>query len=245
MTNESIKQFWENQTSSFSRYDSPEYYARKSKEHASLMTNEELIGPCIDLGCGAGELLQFLLLHMNVVRGLDYSETMLEAARKRLEDSSIKLVCASLADTLPLAEEKTWMTTGGLNQYLDQGQMRDFLRMFKLNESAHSLFLFDCIDPLRYSLFPFGMSYISKAKCASKGFNGWLRAAAFSSRRALVGAKLALGILLDPSGKLDRPSMGYAYTPLQWRSFLEPLDLEVEFVSSQSFEYRFHAIIRK
>lgn len=239
------KAFWRNQNSSLHRADDPMFYTRKAIEHAALMTEEERTAPCLDLGCGAGELLEHLQHHVNVVAGLDYSDSMLQAARQRLGGSSIRLTNSDLFDYLPTAAEPTWMTTGAINQYLDPQQSQRFLQLFKDNPSARSLFLFDCVDPVRYAVLPFGLSYLPARASKRSPMHATLWPIYLRVRRGIVGMKLALGFLGRSRAKLRGKGMGYGYTPSRWRSFLEPLGLECEIVSSLLYEYRFHVIVRK
>ncbi|MGE3643989.1 MAG: class I SAM-dependent methyltransferase [Beijerinckiaceae bacterium] len=246
MNDHDDKAFWNNQTSSLHRGHDSRFYARKAEEHAALLTNEERSAPCIDLGCGAGELLEYLQHHVNVTVGLDYSETMLAEARQRLSGSKIKLVNGDLFEFLPAASEPTWMTTGAINQYLDPQQTQCFLQLFKDSPSARSLFLFDCVDPVRYSIQPFGLSYLPAQASKRSRMRAMLWPAYMLARRAITGMRLSLGLLGRSGGaKLGRRGMGYGYTPAQWRLFLKPLGLECEIVSSRFYEYRFHVIVRK
>ena len=243
-TNEiSVIDFWKTQTSSLHRSSDPKFYERKALEHASLMTSEERSSPCLDLGCGAGELLEYLQRHVNVTTGLDYSESMLEVARQRLNGSGITLTNADLFQYLKFSTEQTWMTTGAINQYLDSKSLQRFLELFRNNEKARSLYLFDCVDPIRYFIWPFGLSYLPEQK-KQKSLRTYFRFAYRYARRAYVCMKLAVGLLDSSEVKLGI-GMGYAYSPNQWRSILKSFDLDCEIVSSMFYEYRFHVIIRK
>ena len=55
------------------------------------MKPEEKAGGCVDLGCGAGELLYYFSDHAKIDMGLDYSRSMLDVARRRLDGKSITL----------------------------------------------------------------------------------------------------------------------------------------------------------
>jgi len=243
--NDDERLFWSKQTSSLHRSDDPAFYRRKAVEHSDLMTDEDRAAPCLDLGCGAGELLEQLRHFVNIKTGIDYSQSMLDIARKRLAGSGITLKNSDLFEYLPSSVEPTWMTTGAINQYMDPKLLRQFLQLFKNNSSALSLYLFDCVDPVRYAIYPFGLSYRSTQKPECNSLRSKLRFAAWHFRRGLVCIKLALGLSGRSGSKLGRTGMGYGFAPAEWRFFLESLDLTCEIVSSQFYEYRFHVIIHK
>ena len=237
--------FWKVQCSSLHRSSEPDFYARKSEEHAALMTPEERSMTFLDLGCGAGELLEYLQHRVNVVVGLDYSDSMLDVGRQRLTGSSIKLFNTDVFDYIQTAPEAIWMTTGAINQFLDKQEMTRFLRLFKANQLANSLFLYDCVDPVRYAFLPFGLSYLHQPPSKRSYLRALLWPAFWRARRALACLKLALGFFDKFGVRLGQASMGYGATPSQWRAILEPLNLNVEIVSSMAYEYRFHVIVRK
>jgi SAM-dependent methyltransferase len=245
MNRKANKEFWQAQTSSLHRADDPTFYGRKAREHAALMTPYERSRPCLDLGCGAGELLEHLRTDVNVVAGLDFSASMLAVARERLSGSGIRLANDDIFEYLPNASEPTWMTTGAINQYLDIAHLRRFLKIFNENPAARSLFMFDCVDPMRYSILPFGIGYVTARQPKRTAIRTMIWPAFWRVRRAIVGMKLALGILGRPKAALGGIGMGYGYTPSQWRQLIEPLGLTCDIVSSLLYEYRFHVIVRK
>lgn len=209
------------------------------------MTPHERSSPCLDLGCGAGELLVHLRDNVNITVGLDYSKSMLEAARQRLGDSPVQLLDTDLFAYISTATQPTWITTGAVNQYLDPHQTEQFLQAFSENTNAKSLFLFDCVDPLRYAVLQFGSRY-PDASLATQSWRAVRIARLLTSiRRTETGFRLMFGMLSRSNQALRRHSMGFAYLPNRWRDMIEALDLDCEFVSSLFYEYRFHVIVRK
>jgi SAM-dependent methyltransferase len=239
------KSYWQTKTDSGHRSSDPAFYQRKAIEQAALMSPQERAGPCLDLGCGAGELLEHLQHDLNVAVALDFSESMLDAARQRLSGSSIRLTNADLFDYLPTAAEPTWMTTGAINQYLDFQKTRRFLQLFTENRSARSLFLFDCVDPLRFAVLPFGSSYLPRVPTELPRWRAGLTSLSLWAHRVMTGIKIMLGLFDRTGVLLERGRMGFGYHPHHWRELIESFDLHCEIVSSLFYEYRFHIIIRK
>lgn len=233
-----IKAFWNSQKSSLNRSADPQFYRRKAEEHVSLLTPFERSVGAVDLGCGAGELLVHLAELMRMDVGLDFSGPMLAEAEKLLTGTPISLVNADVFDYLPGSRHGTWMTTGGLNQYLDVSDLRRFLDIFSKNQDAKSLFLFDCVDHLRFSVLRHGISYLDRMAPDRNSPRS-------TFRRLLLAAQLAAGQLTTPTKQLSSASMGYGYLPSFWRTEAEKRSLEIEIVSSRFYEYRYHAILRK
>lgn len=243
MNNE--KKFWDQQSSSLNRSGEPEFYRLKAAEHGELFSSQDKLAGCIDLGCGAGEFLYFLAKHVKVEVGLDYSESMLESAKKNLESyQDIELVAADIFDYLPTSKNYVWMSTGGINQYLDEDNSIDVLRIFAENNNAGSLYYFDCIDPIRYGLMSLGISY--RAEHVGGAMPATLRRrVAYGVRRLQWAAKFASGSISAPFQYLGRPAMGYGALPHFWLKASEGLGLKAEIVSSRYYEYRYHVIFRK
>ena len=236
---DSAKDFWNRQTSSLHRADGDFFYRRKAAEHAGLIPDAERQAGAIDIGCGAGELLYFFSHLVRVDTGLDYSQSMLAEAARRLEGKPIQLLDRDLFDYLPPSSHPVWLTTGAINQYLAPDDLRRFLDVFRDNAAARSLYLFDCVDPIRYLLVPYGLSYRPPVA------RDIVRKVYHFGRRAVIAAGLALGVLGRPSLKLPGAGMGYGFLPKFWFAEAAARGLQAEIVGSQAYEYRYHVILRK
>jgi cyclopropane-fatty-acyl-phospholipid synthase len=231
-----FKSYWAQQTSSGHRFDHDEYYRQKAGEHLLLMSQEDRLSGCVDLGCGAGELLGYLSNECAINVALDFSEVMLEKARNRLSDKNIKFMNEDVFSYLKHSVDSVWIAVGSINQYLDAKSQFAFLDLFVDNSLVKSLYLFDCIDPSRYVLFAAGA--INRYDLNRPQL--WLhRTVGFG--RGLVRA------LFQPSWFDFAPlgHMGYGFAPGFWRRECERRDLRIELISSRFYEYRYHAIIRK
>jgi SAM-dependent methyltransferase len=246
MTSDELRVFWETQTSSRHRSADPEFYLRKAEEQAALMTPAEKAGGCVDLGCGAGELLFYLSDHAKIDTGLDYSPSMLDAARRRLDGKSITLSDADVFAFLPDCTSPTWMTTGALNQYLPAHRIADAVEVFTVNARARSFFLFDCVDPVRFAMLPWGSGYQPVKVSSYTSLRSALRPVVVRVRDLL---RLARIVLLPrkqrESVRLPGEGMGFGYLPSFWLRQADAHRLSIEIVSSRYYEYRYHAIIRK
>jgi len=246
MTDDDLREFWGMQTSSRHRSAAPEFYLRKAEEHAALMTPEEKSGGCVDLGCGAGELLYYLSDHARIDAGLDYSPSMLNAARRRLDGKSITLSDADAFTYLRECTSPTWMTTGALNQYLPAHRLADAVDSFTVNARARSFLLFDCVDPVRYAMLPCGIGYQLTNQSERKPMSRRVRRSLRTSRSLLRVAQI---VLLRRKrrewARLPGEGMGYGYLPSFWLRQADAHQLSVEMVSSRYYEYRYHVILRK
>jgi cyclopropane-fatty-acyl-phospholipid synthase len=239
---DSIRQFWAGQAASLNRESGKEFYRKKAREHAAILSAEDAQRGALDLGCGAGELLECLAALVKVNVGLDYSASMVAAARQRLASfADLDLQEADVFDYLPTTGIAVWMTTGALNQYFAARDLRRVLDLFVSNAAARSFYLFDCIDPLRYRVLPFGSSYRSQHALAAASRDRLKRAA----RRLRVAAKFAFGGYSADVQYLGSASMGYGQLPRFWLRECASRGLSAEITSSRYYEYRYHVQIAK
>lgn len=240
------QEFWNKQVSSFNRRDDDVYYKAKAAEHAAFMLDEHKILDCIDLGCGAGEILDYLSDFVRVRVGLDFSNSMLEAARLRLHDKEVELISADIFEYLPESKCGVWMTCCGINQYLNAEMQRRFLDLFNNNIDAKALYLFDCVDHMRYSLLPFGISYLAPIATMDSKKN-WPLVVSLRLKflRCIRGIAMALGGYSVNCKKLGGAKMGYGYLPKFWLDECRNRGFEIDIVSSRFFEYRYHVLIKK
>jgi SAM-dependent methyltransferase len=236
------KNYWQKATKSHHRFATEQFYKEKAEENAALMNHEDRNSSCVDLGCGAGELLYYLSFLLNVQVGIDYSDSMLKAARHRLVDKNISLINQDLFVYLKTADHKVWITTSAINQYFDATDQKRLLDIFIKNQSATAFYLFDCVDPLRYAILNFGISYLPKApeskiKAIAKYCYYTFKGAWLLCRWALKSGSGAY--CLGPS------RMGWGYFPRFWLKEGALRNMNVKIVSSHAYEYRYHVLLHK
>lgn len=238
------KVFWDNQTSSLNRSSNPDFYRAKALEHAALFSPSERAAGCIDLGCGAGEMLVFFADSVRVKVGLDYSESMLTTARSRLAGKDIELTSANAFDYLETTDIPVWTTTGALNQYLPAGDLSNLVRLFARNPSATTFALFDCINPIQYRSLSLGGGARAEYTPAFHG-SSLARRTKHVLRRLSFGASVAVGVFDREVQSLNDPAMGFAVAPGFWLREADAHGLSIEIVSSRFYEYRYHVFLRK
>lgn len=237
-----INQFWNKQNSSLNREKSDIFYKNKASEHRSVLDDNDSRDGILDIGCGAGELLEYLCLLVKIDIGLDYSQAMIKAAQERLEGKfSGCLIQEDIFKYLPSSTQPVWTTTGGINQYLDENQLVSILNIFKSNTKVRSFYLFDCIDPLRYDLLLHSISYRPEHIYTDKFFSILKN----YFRRLLLSGGLILNRYSKYTHYLGTPLMGYGQRPAFWIINCALLQLNVEIISSRYYEYRYHVIIKK
>ena len=239
------KAFWNAQNSSLHRDSSAAFYRGKAEEHASLISPEDRSAGIVDLGCGAGELLEQLAGLVKIDAALDFSDAMLAEARRRLADhSDVALINADLFAYLPKQRHAVWTTTGAINQYLDRAETMRFLDLFAKHPDAHALYLFDCVDPLRYALLPYGLSY--RPEHLDDGQTKTFRARVGRPVRLTQRvSKLLTGGFTKDFQYLGSAGMGYGAPPRFWLLTARNFGLHAQIVSSRYYEYRYHVLLHK
>ena len=145
------KEHWSKQEKSGHRFDSSDFYIKKSIEHAHFLEKDSQ-KEIVDLGCGAGELLSFVKDYANIKEAIDYSNKMLIIAQKKLKNTDIIFSNVDTFFYLRKCKIPVWMACESLNQYLNKQEHRNILDIFISNECAESIYWFDTICPSRYFL---------------------------------------------------------------------------------------------
>lgn len=238
-----FKQYWQGKEKSGHRFDTEDFYKSKADEIASIVEPEHRKLNCIDLGCGAGELLFYLQDYLNIEVGLDFSDSMLAKAKIRLSDKNITLVNADLFEYLPNHTHQVWLTCQAINQYLNSIEQEKFLELFANHPKSKALYLFDCVDPIRYQVLSLGSSYIFKNSKNSKEslketFYAYIKQIKFCFKMAIKSPN-------SICQKIENPGMGYGFLPKFWLFECEKRHLHIEIFSSKYYEYRYHVKIKK
>lgn len=242
MTMDDYKSYWREQSHSGQREDSTAFLDKKAREHAQMVKcRADGDDGIIDLGCGAGELLLHLSKYIEIDCGIDFSETMLDRARQRLAGTGIRVEKQDIFSYLPIVSCATWITTQALNQYLDADEIKRMFSVFIESRHARALYLFDCVDPIRYIALQLGSRY-SESDARVRGV--------IQGKRDIAAFLRLLKIVFGNRNCVQWKStgMGFAYTPAFWRKLVGGLGegrVSVEIESSKYYEYRYHVICRK
>jgi cyclopropane-fatty-acyl-phospholipid synthase len=232
-------EYWQTKSSSLNREAGDAYYLRKASEHLRLLEQTPLAEGLVDFGCGAGELLSKLSAQLTCrIVAIDYSQALLDIARRAIAPGRVELELSSALDYAPRSREAVWMSCGAVNQYSDEAQMTAFMQCFANNSVARELLFFDCIDPARYVLFASGLS------------GSYLRDRSSTSRLAVLRTYRKLKALVDMlagarSQCWSLGEMGFGYDTRYWHALERRCGFRIEIVSSLYFEYRYHVLIKK
>lgn len=238
-TSNDIQNAWANSISSFNRYDDDWYLKDKAKELSDIIISTSNIDSIIDLGCGAGELLEHLNPLIKTSKALDFSSSMLDQAKNKNIPNPPEFILADIFSYLPTCNEPIWMTTGALNQYLNKNELDQLLDIFTKNDSAHDFYLFDTIDPIRLCTVSMGSSYILG------GRKRRVRSILKTIWEMLKLSHTLASNIFTPTFKLKGSLMGYGHLPSVWHEYARLHNLTIKIVSSRYFEYRYHVIIQK
>ena len=229
--------FWTGRTSSGQRYSGPIYNMAKAQEHANFMTSSDRVRGAVDLGCGAGEILSEFTNLVTINAAVDFSSSMIEAAKKSIPNRGIAFHCQDVFEYLSVSRESVWTSSQGINQYSDERMLTELFAAFAKSQEASAMYLFDTIDPFKYLL--------ARGGVLGAYYGGIHFSIVKRTLMLLVGTVISL---LYPRwfqiGYLGR-IVGYGVSPTFWTRMCGNHDLNVRMVSSLHYEYRYHVAIEK
>ena len=236
------KDFWDNQESSYNRSESQVYLRKKADEHISLIEyKSKKTDEILDIGCGAGELLFFVVNELNVKTAIDYSGLLLNKAKKRLRaHKEINFIKSDVFEYLSKSKEKIWMTTASVNQYLNNSKVSQLIEKFSENKKVKYFYLFDTVDYIKYKMNICGSSYKNQSVLEKNIFKQLSK-----KIKCIINIVSLFMIYNKETVKLDSKVMGYGHSPQFWLFLAKKYNLEIEIVSSRYFEYRYHVILWK
>jgi SAM-dependent methyltransferase len=230
----SFESYWEGKRSSGHRYNGENFYKEKAKEHLLLFKEIEKEMRISDIGCGAGELLYYLVERCHVVDAVDYSSSMITQAKKRLHHKGLEFIISDAHSYMKQSKSQVIVGCESFNQYLDSKEIEEIIDLFVASSHMRSIFLFDTIDPDRYQLW-------SQGRIRYDHF--------FPSRKAILMLYLREIWSLFDGGYRDYGikigEMGYGYRPHFWMDLAKKHHLKLEIISSLKYEYRYHVVLRK
>ena len=189
----------------------------------------------LDFGCGAGELLEFFVARYRAT-GVDFSETMLSAARARFAAADLPEPALLHADDVTMWRQLSGqrfdrITAAAVVQYLDETQLLDFLEGARDHLSgAGRVVLFDVIDPRPLYLYERGALTTGSAMPSLPLL--MRRSLGVTARRAIRRTRN------EPAREL-----GVAHAPEAMQAIGEAAGFDdCRIVRSMYYEYRYHAL---
>ncbi len=187
----------------------------------------------LDFGCGSADLLVYYAERFARVVGVDFSASMLDAARVRIAQfgrTNIELVRADDRTVWDAVEGSfDRITAGQVIQYFDEEQIDRFLVQAERRlRSDGELLFFDVIDPRIHALHELGLFGPPQGL-------GLVRRAA-----ELVATKAVRRLRRIPPSLLGR-----AHYPERIRALAARHGFAMELVWSMYYEYRYHAVLRR
>ncbi len=188
----------------------------------------------LDFGCGAAELLTYYAQKYEQLLGVDFSQSMLEEAGKRIERNKCQNIDLILADHETLWENLDTsfdrITAAGVIQYLTFQEIDDFI----VNASKHlnkggKIVLFDLLDSRLYPLWKIGL-FSQNASCLSI-----LRKIGFEFR-TIISASLK---------NHPKDILGSAHNPYKVEEIANKHGFKMIYVRSMYYEYKYHAILSR
>jgi len=223
----SWKKFYSKRTDGGHRSQSEKFLKKEAKEKLLHLDGGKSL---LDFGCGSADVLIYIVPEYEKVTGVDFSQSMLQTAIEKCQSFGYNNADFIYADENSIWENITQsydrIITIGVVQHLTIDQIEQFIKNAseRLNPDGKIIF-FDVLDSRLF--------YLWRAGLFSKKYNYFF---AF-----LLFLKLKLIHLIK--GGPDDKIMGYSYNPYVIEKIAQKFGLQMEYVSSTYYEYRYHAII--
>lgn len=224
------KNYWEELKDGGHHYQEEHFLEIEAREKLFHLDGGEIL---LDFGCGSADLLIFFAPHYKEIVGSDFSTSMLNEAKVRLNAgkcNNVSLILADEKNIWQLANRKfDRITCAGVVQYFTISQLDTFIKGATANlQPGGKIILFDVIDPLLYTLRQLGLL---------KG--GRINFPALSRQIiSFLAGKLRRALKGHPGTRL-----GYAHHFSEIAGIAAREGLKSELVSSMYYRYRYHAVL--
>ena len=132
MKSADFKDFWDKMAAPAHAHSSDFWFDRYGREIMFYLTGAETV---VDAGCGSGEILMRIAPHFKKVIAIDYSESMLNTARRKMVESQINhvdLFCDNISQIESYCTQPVdAIFSNGVIQYLSQDDLDEFVSACK------------------------------------------------------------------------------------------------------------------
>lgn len=231
------KVYWENKENGGHRWQDENFLKKEATEKLYHLSGGNSL---LDFGCGSADLLAYYAPKYSIVVGVDFSSNMLNNARIRLKSfgyDDIQLVQADDINVWERVHESfDRITAGQVVQYLKLEQLDRFISgaSKRLNPGG-KIILFDIIDPRIYFLVKIGVLVPKYTFTTKAGITNIAK----STIRLAISKPLAI-LKQTPADKI-----GNSHHPDDIYQIARKYDLEMEYVCSMYYEYRYHVIFTR
>ena len=124
---DSIKTYWGNKTHGLHRVRSEDWLKKYAEEMLAIIPRR---GTLFDVGCGSCEVTSYLAPHFEKVYGIDFSDSMLQAARQRIGSLgivNIELLKGTMTNFPVVGRTPDVILSYAVVQYLGAAEFRGHL----------------------------------------------------------------------------------------------------------------------
>jgi cyclopropane-fatty-acyl-phospholipid synthase len=232
--------FWSTKQNGEHRWQHENFLKREAEEKIYHLGKGESL---LDFGCGSADLLVYYAAVFKDIIGVDFSESMLANAHKRVEEfqlNNIHLCHANHQSVWTLLDPQQRfdrICAGQVVQYLSIQEIDNFVEQaLKVLNPWGKIIFFDVIDPNIYFLYKVGAfgykkdgQFIGDEYKLSRYINNFLKLLVSRTWRRCKG--------------LPKDQIGNSFRPSEFRAITDKYNIKMEYVWSMYYEYRYHVII--
>jgi len=232
------KEYWGGQETPGHPIMSTDAFDKYAKEILYYLQDGNMI---VDAGCGSAEMLVLIAHHFKKAIGIDYSEKMLQIAKKNARQNSVSNIEFIQDDILNIGQhlkgKADYIYSNAVVQYLNEGQLNEFMaKSRKLLQPHGKLLLMNIPDKKYFFLYCVNFFRTEVPMGFLSVILNYLRFKFWLLRKKLVNP----GFNYSFEG-----SIGYWYSYSDLRRLAAKNDFRIDFTHSiyPPHGYRFHAIL--
>lgn len=216
---ERFRQFWADKDSTLNGREGEEFWRAQAGE-LRILYSSETPERVLEIGCGDGNLFPYFGIPPANYKGVDFTPQFIE--RFRSKEPSVRLECAEGASYIDRGTKYDLILLNGIVQHFDPKMLDQHLQNARSMMQEGGQLIWGSIPQRRYRrLYDAGK------------WSGGGKASVLRLLRSWGGRLLGLD------------AMGYWYEPEEVSALAKKYGLHAQFVPSDLYPYRFHAVIRK